>query len=466
MKKYFLSFMISFLVLASCFSIGYYGHDVPDSSKIRADLVDKWFTQDLKYLRVQESEHFTNELGQKFEVRMEEIDSDVFAIIVAPSSVIEMELISPSGKSSAKMDIYPYDIPGSWILFRDKKSGNPMTVRYYFHKNSRIYIEFQTENVPDANVAMKKKRNDDKVYGSFLLFDMYVAKNIPVGLTIENLYTMSFTEIVENTRISLPWEYAQVETNLYDDSLQMIGFIREKLPGIVFEHDACYDGEGKPVRISTGRERVEKAKKGGVSLDNFGFTKWIVDGIVRPVAGSNLELNPLKIPTMKLKVGSKADTFADKYNQYFGLDWTRNLAAACLSVVSGDTYTYENSGCEVSIRPFASQYTYKGTKSIPVYIKDSGYAVETLKALFYVFAIREPDRFYLAAIREIDDSVPQNVFYARTAAFFPYFDAEGDYLVSVFENGKEYTIEEFMENNPDVFVNLVRVQSSQRFFPQ
>ena len=313
---------------------------------------------------------------------------------------------------------------------------------------------------------MKKKRNDEKVYGSFLLFDMYVAKNIPVGLTIENLYTMPFSEIVENTRISLPWEYAQVETNLYDDSLQMIGYIREKLPGIVFEHDACYDGEFRPVRISTGKEREEKAKKGGVSLDNFGFTKWIVDGIVRPVAGSNLELKPLKTPTVTLKVGSKADTFADKYNQFFGLDWTRNLAAACLSVVSGDTYTFENSGCEVSIRPFASQYTQKGTKSIPVYIKDSGYSVETLKALFYIFAIREPDRFYLAAIREVDDSVPQNVFYARTAAFFPYFDAEGDYFVSVFENAKEYTIEEFIENNPGVFVNLVRVQSSQRFFPQ
>ena len=38
--------------------------------------------------------------------------------------------------------------------------------------------------------------------------------------------------------------------------------------------------------------------------------------------------------------------------------------------------------------------------------------------------------------------------------------------VSILENGKEYTIDEFIEKNPGTFVNLVRMQSSQRFFPQ
>ena len=470
MKKIAISSVICFLVFSfvifPAFSNEYYGRDVPDSSEIRQKLVDKWFNQDLKYLRQQESEHYENVLEQKFEVRMEEVDDDVFAIIVAPAKTIEMDLVSSSGTKTTSVNVYPYDLAGSWILFRDKKTGNPISVRYYFHKNSQIFVEFQTEDIPDANVAMKKKRNNEKVYGNFLLFDMFLAKNIPVGLTIDSLYTMSFTEVVENTRICLPWEYAKVETNLYDGNLQMIGYIREKLPTIVLENDACYDGSYRPIKISTGEFRDETAKDNGLSLDNFGFTKWIIDGIVRPVAGSCLELAPLKVPTMTLKIGSKADTLADKYNQYFALDWTRNLAAACLSVISGDKYTYENSGCEVSIRPFSSQYTQKGTKSIPVYIKDSGYSVETLKALFYIFAVKEPDRFYLAAVRETDESVPQNVFYARTVAFFPYFDAEGDYFVSVFENAREYTLEEFMENNAQLFVNLVRVQSSQRFFPQ
>lgn len=464
--RFFAVLFLALTILLPSFSADYYGRDVPDSSEIRAKLVDRWFLQDLKYLRLQENEYYQNVLGQKFEIRMEEIDDDTFAIVVAPASKIDMDLISSSGKSTVEMDVYPYDSSGSWILFRDKKTGNPMSIRYYFHKNSQIFVEFQAEDIPDVNITMKKRKKDEKVYGNFLLFDMYVAKNIPVGLTIESLYTMPFVEVVENTRITLPWEFALIETNLYDDNLQMIGFIREKLPGIVFENDACYDGEFNPVRISTGEKREEKAKKGGVSLDNFGFTKWIVDGIVRPMAGSNLELAPLKTPTVKMKVGSKADTFADKYNQFFALDWTRNLAAAYLSVVSADKYTYENSGCEVSIRPFSAQFTQNGTKSLPVYIKDSGYFVESLKALFYILAIREPGRFYLGAIRETDNSVPQNVFYARTVAFFPYFDAEGDYFVSVFENGKECSIEDFMKDNSDVFVNLVRFQSSQRFFPQ
>lgn len=465
MKKKFFVITLLFLVSFVCFAEGYYGRDIPDSSEIREKIIDKWFTQDLKILRFLDSEIYENSIGQKFQVRMEELD-DSFAIVVAPSTLIEMDLVSETEIKSTVMEIYPYDLPGSWILFRDKKTGNPISVRYYFHKNSEIYVEFDAEEVPSMNASMKKKKNDEKIYGSFLIFGMYLAHSVPVGLTIDNLYSFSFTQMVEVTKTSLPWEYADVNTLLYDDSLQMIGCIREKLPGFVFEKDACYDGEMRPIKISTGELREEKAEKGGVSLDSFGFVKWVVDGLVRPISGSNLELNPLKTPTVKLRTGSKADFFADKYNQYFALDWIRNIAAAYLSILSNNFYTYENSGCEVQIRPFASQFTKNGTKNIPVYIKDNGYSIESLKALFYIFAIQEPGRFYLAAMRETDNSVPQNVFYARAAVLFPYFDANGDYNVSIFENGKEYTIDEFIEKNPGTFVNLVRMQSSQRFFPQ
>ncbi|MBR5183784.1 MAG: cation:proton antiporter, partial [Bacteroidales bacterium] len=83
-----------------------------------------------------------------------------------------------------------------------------------------------------------------------------------------------------------------------------------------------------------------------------GFVKWIVDGLVMPIAGSNLELEPLKMPTVTLRSGSRADVLSDNYNVYFSLDWTRNLAAAYLSVTSGNNYTFKNSGCEVRITPF------------------------------------------------------------------------------------------------------------------
>jgi hypothetical protein len=295
---------------------------------------------------------------------------------------------------------------------------------------------------------------------------MYAVRSLPVGLNFSQLYSLSFSDVVEATRESLPWEYSEIETYLYDGSLQMIGFIREKLEKMQHQDDACYDGEQNPVKISDGESRKEIAKDGGVSVDSAGFVKWIVDGLVVPIAGSNLELEPLKMPTVTLRSGSRADALSDKYNLYFSLDWTRNLAAAYLSVTSGNTYTFKNSGCEVRITPFASQLTVDGVKSVPVYMQDSGYSVDVLKALFYILAVTEPDKFYLGALRETGDLEPENIFYNRCVAFFPYFDANGIFSVAVFEDGKEMTIEQFMEVNPNIFVNLVRLRSSERFYPQ
>ena len=110
MKKIAISSVICFLVFSfvifPAFSNEYYGRDVPDSSEIRQKLVDKWFNQDLKYLRQQESEHYENVLEQKFEVRMEEVDDDVFAIIVAPAKTIEMDLVSSSGTKTTSVNVY------------------------------------------------------------------------------------------------------------------------------------------------------------------------------------------------------------------------------------------------------------------------------------------------------------------------------------------------------------------------
>ena len=456
-------FVIIFTILLCFFSTQafseYYGRDIPDSSEIRKSLVERWFTSDLKYLRLEESQVYKTSAGEVFQVRLEEFD-DSFAVIVAPRQPMLVDLISKRETRTVTLDVYPYDLAGSWILFRDKKTGLPTSVRYYFHQNSEIYVEFRYQGKSN----MKKEQG--KVFADFIIFGMYAVRSLPVGLTVNQLYTLSFSDIVEATRESLPWEYSDIESYLYDGSLQMVGFIREKLEKMIHVDDACYDGEQNPVNISDGKPRKEYAKDGGVSLDSAGFVKWIVDGLVMPIAGSNLELEPLKTPTVTLRTGSRADALSDKYNLYFSLDWTRNLAAAYLSVTSGNNYTFKNSGCEVRITPFASQLTTDGVKSVSVYISDSGYSSDALKALFYILAVTERDRFYLGAIRETGDMNPENIFYNRSVAFFPYFDANGFFSVAVFEDGKEMSIEQFMEQNPNVFVNLVRLRSSERFYPQ
>ena len=287
----------------------YYGRDIPDSSEIRKSLVDRWFTSDLKYLRLEQSQVYKNSAGEVFQVRLEEFE-DSFAIVVAPRQPMMVDLISSRDKRTVTLDVYPYDLAGSWILFRDKNTGLPLSIRYYFHQNSEIYVEFRYQ----GNSGMKKEPG--KVFADFIIFGMYAVRSLPVGLDFSQLYSLSFPEVVEATRESLPWEYTEIENYLYDGSLQMIGFIREKLEKIKFQEDACYDGEQKPVKISDWKPLKEVAENGVISVDSAGFVKWIVDGLVMPIAGSNLELEPLKMPTVSLRTGSRADALSDKYNLF------------------------------------------------------------------------------------------------------------------------------------------------------
>ena len=107
----------------------YYGRDIPDSSEIRKSLVDRWFTSDLKYLRLEQSQVYKNSAGEVFQVRLEEFE-DSFAIVVAPRQPMMVDLISSRDKRTVTLDVYPYDLAGSWILFRDKNTGLPLSIRY------------------------------------------------------------------------------------------------------------------------------------------------------------------------------------------------------------------------------------------------------------------------------------------------------------------------------------------------
>ena len=75
-------FVIIFTILLCFFSIQafaeYYGRDIPDSSEIRKSLVERWFTSDLKYLRLEESQVYKTSAGEVFQVRLEEFDDSIW----------------------------------------------------------------------------------------------------------------------------------------------------------------------------------------------------------------------------------------------------------------------------------------------------------------------------------------------------------------------------------------------------
>jgi hypothetical protein len=273
------------------------------------------------------------------------------------------------------------------------------------------------------------------------------------------------------TETKLPWNYVLVDPQMYHSMKQMSAVIREKLPFISFVDDAMYDENHELVHISTGK-KFEKAEKSDLSeknllLSSAGFVKWIADGLVEPVSGGVLKRDPLIKETVQIKDNGRQGVLSQKYDLFFSLNWVRNLASAVVSVYSGKTYLFNQSGVDVTINPFASSITDKGVANTVTFVENSGHTVAVLPSLLYVLAATEPGTLYLGAIRGSDRTIsPEIMAFNECVAFFPYFQDDGGFACNVFMNGREMTLENFCYYYGDDFVYLTRVKSSENFFPQ
>lgn len=472
-KKFFLFFCAAAFFAVPLLFAEYNSFGIPDSSEIRKKIGREWFEGPLSALRSFGTEVYENSVGIEFELRFEEQD-DAFLAIVAPASYGMVDIHDSRGSRLVSEKIFSADSAGSWILVRDKKSGTPILIRYYFAKDSEVYVQFRPN---------KKK----SCFADMIIFDSYAARAVPLGIPFEKFYTASFAEIQELTKRTLPWNYVVAAKSLsqsesqnfktydgiYDDVLVMIQSIRENLGDIVYLDDAMYDERGEPVSLETGRSRIiSEENKDRLTLCSQGFVKWIVDGIVEPLAGSYLRREPLLAETVKLQPTGYQGIKAASYNINSALDWTRNLAAAALSVVAKKNILYKDSGVDVTVEPFAARITEKGVLNTAGYIKNAGYRITYLKQLLYVLAATNPDYFYLAAIRQTDASgkIDTRVF-NECAAIFPYFDVTGSFRAVVFYDGIEYTLDEFCDaclasGAGDVFVHLVRVRTTAKYYLQ
>ena len=236
MKKTFAFFCI-LTVLFPLFA-AYNRLEIPDSAEIRSELQEKWFTAPLSSVRQNLPEIRANKNGEKFQIRMEE-DESTFNIFVAPHAVINVKVFSDMGFYEEKQNVYPGDAIGSWVLIRDKKTGKPLRIRYYFVKNSEVFIQF-TPNGKNALV-------DLMIYGN------YAARGVPTGMPFEKFYEASIEDVLVITEKKIPWNYVIVDTSVYHSVKQMCAVIRENLPRISFVPDAMYNEENELVRISNGK---------------------------------------------------------------------------------------------------------------------------------------------------------------------------------------------------------------------
>ena len=438
--------------------------NVPDSTQIRRECAKRWFSEDLDVLRQNRIELHSNEIGQEFQIRLEETDSS-FAVIVAPKMLLETDFYTENGIERRTVDDFPGDACGAWILFRNSVSGKGEKLRIYFSENSSEYVEFEND--------------ENKTLADFVICGLYAAKGVPVGIPFEKLYEASFQQILLLTEHLLPWNYADSQKGQFDSKLQMIGVIRKNLGRIFYSADTCYNEKGESIWISSGKKHsagdlkdfaVQTEIENPLFVDSAGFLKWIVDGLVVPFNGSFLYRDPLMVKTVSYETIGRNGILGQTMDISFTLDWCRNLSAAGLSVRSSKKYMWNEANMDVQLDPFASEVAENAAVSqITGFIKDSGYSVETLKPLLYVLASTEPSYFYLAAIKRPVKEVygnAENFIFDQCAAIFPMYDKDGKFACVVFENGRELTLNQFVSKYEGCFVNLSRVLSEKEFYPQ
>lgn len=448
--------------------------EIPESASCRKELIEAWFMQDPEIVRTAEPQLMQNRVGDYFLVRQEEEDGQMRIIVAplvrqkvlmavnnlemssenpaapsvgepaddlqtgvqpvtvipsnagkasAPAAVSEKSAeeknvpsaLPPENENTAKeiwIETWPETAPGSWVLYRDALTGKPLHIRYYIVPDGEVYADFF--------------RGKEKCLADFVVFGAVAAGGVPVPVGFDRFYTATLEDLSRLTRYTLPWNYTKVFSYSYDGVKQMIGLVRFLLPSL---------------------HKSGKISGEGASLN---FVKWIVDGLVKPLTGGTVRLE-------------------EEQTDAKSLENIRTLAAAAISARTDIVYDRNTSGADVKTDAFAYYIDADGVPKKTGYAFNSGYPVELLKPLFYVLAVTEADRFFLGAVRQ---SLPQTQagtverqVFTGTAAFFPWFDSQGRFQLSVFEKGEEYTIDEFARKYRGGFVSLVRIKASRDFFP-
>jgi hypothetical protein len=431
---------------------------IKDDSSLRISLVNSWFKESPGRVLAKRAELHTLSGGGRVQIRSESAGEE-FLIILAR----ELEL---RGSASAS---FPGWAQGSWVLIR-RRDGDPKDnrIRVFLRSDPYTYIQFR----PFASIQ-------DKCQMDVVLYDGYVVRSMPLPIPFERLFVLPVEEVLSIAGDKFPRRYFDPEPGMYKDSWDFIDSVRSYLPRLEFMDDGAVDEDGRYVFINT----LEAQNSGGaetpavpVGLNCSGFAKWVVDGLLKPLTGRRLPIAPLKLP-----FGDRGSSFTDPWeasrDPFFGLDWSRNLAARAFFVMRSAAFASLE---EIEVRrwPFSEliQRNSDGSRarSYPGFLKDAGFGIEGLHPLLYTLAIDEPGRIYLAAVnneisapstRDNPRGLPRMRRYFHIAVLVPYFSSDGVFQIAVFESAEETSFTRFKDRYPGHFVNLSRAPLSGRFEP-
>jgi hypothetical protein len=399
--------------------------EISDDSELRARLFDTWFVDTPARVLARAGRIETLRSGARIEVRTERAQGE-FGIVLARE----------------RNGAFPGWIQGSWVVTRSVETGALLRVRFFPRSDPYAYIQFRPldggRSLMDA-----------------VVYNAYLAQSVTVPLSLENLLTAQLQDALRIADNGALFRYFDPKPENYAGIRALITRVRQRLPELSYVDDGAIDEAGNYVFIET----LLPQQAAPYGLNCSGFAKWLVDGLLLPVTGSLLPIPMLKQPYGE-RGSSLTEPFEPVRDPFFGLDWTRNLAAAAISATKSPAFAVLDE-IEVRESPF-SRIIVRGqgisqTEPYTGFLPDAGFAVKGLPALLYTLAVNEPGVVCLGAVNAALLPKPRMRQYFHVAALLPYFDEYGAFHVVVFESAAETSFSRFVARYPDNYINLVRL---------
>jgi hypothetical protein len=295
-------------------------------------------------------------------------------------------------------------------------------VQVFFQNNNNSYLQFDIANP-----------NKFDVY----LFGKPVKKNIPYYFPFDSLKFMSTTSILA----LLDREDIKNETMIADDDFVIKQKLIDKIiaPALPLEYneDGAINEFGNFVFISN--EELQTVKPG---VNCSGFVKEIADNYIRL---ENPDFKRLSVGELKTKRKSerKDSPFSyveDRYDQFFGLDWAKNIADKI-----NEYYGYKIIKAEVL-----------DNDEIARYYDPTGYKTEELKEILFRDQNKDSRYFYIVAFNKLRQTPPPIPVFYHLAVVVPYFKNDHFYL-RCFESTDETDFSKMISLHPDEKAVIIKV---------
>ncbi len=360
----------------------------------------------------------------------------------------------------------------SYLLFlNDRKNQFPIAGRGNFiikrasGDGKFIQIKVFIRNNPGCFIRLFPLSGGKRSVMDVFLFGVPVYKQVVLPVDFQVFLTAPMSRIMEMSAPTVDWKLLLYDGDDESDrkARDLVEKIREFLPFLPDAEDGALDAEGRLVFIRDGSFQVETSTDtaghtGTLSppeagLNCSGFTKWVVDGLYFPLMGRYLDISALKKKHILYRGNRWSARYEQERDPYFGLDWSRNLAAELLEAQNGEP-TVDPQTADVRETAFLR------------YTEDVGYPIDELGLLLYLESRQNPGHFYIGSINHEYGSKPVLRQHFHLVVLFPHFSGNGSFQVIVFSRNQEMSLSEFKKIYRNDFIHLVRLRTWGEFTPQ